>query len=293
MKVAVTGASGFIGRRVVRDLEAAGHEVVRLVRSEEGMRARTTRWALGEALPSSCENIDALVHLASSLLVERSRHQEAFSKDVGGTKLLIESIRRMRARGRVVRFIFISSQSASESAKNFYGRSKKAIEQLLNEQDEIIVRPGLVYGAGEIRNVAAQLEKLSRLPVLPVLATGRAIQPIHVDDLSQCIVMITATASPMPVYYLGAPIAIDMQQFVREIARRQRRKAPLMVKMPATLVKLAASLIDRASWGNTSLVERIDGLLGLAPMETSQSIKRLGFELRPLALDDHAPPPER
>src|SRR3954452_8251052 len=157
--VAFTGGAGFIGRELGAVLRAHGHEVIAVSRTPS---AEVRAWTLGEELPAKCADADAIVHLASATLLATGSQEEAAKRDIVGTRLLLEQIRQFRRDGRPRRFIFLSSQSARLNAANSYGRSKWAIEQLLDEPDEIIVRPGLVYG-DRPASVFATLDKLARL----------------------------------------------------------------------------------------------------------------------------------
>lgn len=65
MRIAITGSSGFVGKAAARDLTAAGHEVVRLVRAEAAVPG-TARWqpATGELDHAALGAMDAVLHLA-------------------------------------------------------------------------------------------------------------------------------------------------------------------------------------------------------------------------------------
>src|ERR1700691_424298 len=101
MKVAVTGGTGFIGRRVVRLLRERGHEVVCVVRSHEkagSLSALGAQLAKGDILdgPSlkavfaGCEGV---LHIAASyeLGVVGKQAEEALAKNLEGTRIALES----------------------------------------------------------------------------------------------------------------------------------------------------------------------------------------------------------
>ncbi len=276
--IAITGANGFIGRELCQVARAHGIGVFSLSRrSEQGGGA--IRWQLGEPLPEECKKVDAVVHLASAAFVETtSSMAEAAECDLVGSRILVESVRRLRSEGRRIRFVYISSQSARAEAANAYGRSKWVVESMLDEDDEIIVRPGLVYG-DHAASIFAVLTKLASFPIIPVVARDANIQPIHVQDLADCITQIATMKKPPQLFQLGAINAITFKDFVRATARRAGRRQPLTIPIPAYCVRFMARLIDRAIRRKPSLTERIEGLLALQPMDTRPS----------LALLDHAP----
>lgn len=68
---------------------------------------------------------------------------------------------------------------------------------------------------------------------------------------------------------------------IRACAARSGRRAPAMVKMPASFVRLLARLLDGIVRPTPPLSERIEGLLGLRPMDTEASLKLLACEVAP------------
>ena len=175
MKTAVvTGATGFIGRAVSAAFRDSGWRVIGLSRTP-GEDPDLVRWELGEELPLDMANVDCFVHLACATLGVTTDLEGAARADIDGTDIILKQVRRTRgATGRPLRFLFVSSQSARPEAGNVYGRSKWQIEALLDRPDEMIVRPGLVFGDSET-GVYGIIRKLVRLPVLPRLGGRPAI----------------------------------------------------------------------------------------------------------------------
>ena len=279
--LAITGASGFIGQVVAAHLAAQFHRVIALSRRPlPGLE--TLPWHLGDPLPDACPPLDAVIHLASAALVARDDMDAAVDADITGTAILTTSIRQRRASGAPTRLIFLSSQSAHPAARNAYGRSKYAIEQALGQDHEIIVRPGLVYdeAGGSVFGLFA---KLARLPALPVLAGPAAIQPLHVLELAETLRRLVDLPAPAKLYSLGAITPLSFADAVQATARRLGRRAPLGVPVPAALVRWAAGMVDRLLRPMPPLLERIDGLLALQPMDTAPSLQALRITLAPFA----------
>jgi NADH dehydrogenase len=272
-RLAITGAGGFIGSVLTQQALERGYEVMALARRPPPA-GRWIPWELGKPLPAECETADVLIHLASATLTAKGQLARALELDVSGTRLLAESAGPRR-------FIFLSSQSASAGARNMYGRSKFAIENLLEQDSEIIVKPGLVYDdAGG--SVFGLLEKLSRLPVVPSLATLPNIQPIHVRDLAACILRIVETSAPQKTYCLGPSQPMTLSDAIKATAKRSGRRPPITIPMPLAPIRALAGAIDVCLRVSPPIVERIDGLTALRPMETAASLRALDFELEPL-----------
>ena len=117
MKVAITGASGLVGRALAPSLSADGHEVIRLVRRAP-RAADEVRWdpERGEIDPLRLEGVDAVVHLAGANLAEGrwSERRKARLRDsrVAPTRLLAEALAGLKRRPRVL---------VSASAIGYYG----------------------------------------------------------------------------------------------------------------------------------------------------------------------------
>ena len=274
---AVTGASGFIGHEVCRLLRGVGEDVITLGRSGTGEGAR--RWALGDPLPDVCHAAGTIVHLASATLGESGpRRAAAIETDVAGSRVLIEQLRGWRRDGGRHRLVFVSSQSARPGAVNAYGRSKWAIEELLVEDEEIVLRPGLVYSEPP-QSVFAMFDKLSRLPVVPEFGGRPSIQPVHVREVATAIAHAGMMERPPRLLMIGAVEPLTFADAVGMTARRAGRRPPTVVTLPLRPVRLAASFVDRL-FGAT-LTERLDGLAGLLPIDTGPSLAALGQTLAP------------
>jgi nucleoside-diphosphate-sugar epimerase len=272
-KVVVTGGNGFIGKHVVEHIRAIGWAPVAPASQD---------WRLGGPLPPSCDEADAVIHLASAALNARTNLRAASTLDIDGTRLLLEQHRALKTAGKRKKFIFVSSQSARKDAVNSYGKSKWAAECLLDQEDEIVVRPGLVYGS-ESSGVFGLFASLVESPVVPVLSRTPCIQPIEVHELADALLRIAATEQPLRLYELGAIAPLSFTEMILAVARHMGRAPPLRLPFPALPVRLAARLLDFGLGQSPSLLERIDGLLALRPMDTENSLKALGITLADFA----------
>jgi NADH dehydrogenase len=283
-RIAITGARGFIGRRLTAVLRAQGHEVIALGRTPAAS-GMVRAWQLGDELPADCSSADTVIHLASAALTGSASLQRAAELDIEGSRRVLAQLRAWRRDGRRCRFIFLSSQSARPDARNVYGRSKWAIERLLTEPDEIIVRPGLVYGDPPA-SVFASFDRLARLPAVPVVGTRPSIQPIEVGELCDCLARIATMEQPPPLLQLGAVEPLSFAEALRQTALRAGRRPPLMIPLPVPPLRLLTGVIDRLF--RSRLTERLDGVIGLQPLDTAPSLAALGRTLAPFGADPAA-----
>src|SRR5688500_3527683 len=183
-RMLITGATGFIGSRLIARAGNEGYRIRTLTRRD---------WIGPPVVPSSerffaafpidipvdaFDDTQVVVHCAAqSSGSDRVMHAINVETTVSLATLA-------RARG-VESFVFLSSQSAHPEAISSYGRTKFLAEQELMKFEPlkvVILRPGLVVGPGS-DGLYGRIQKLvRRLPVIPVLSGGSSIvQPIHVD----------------------------------------------------------------------------------------------------------------
>ncbi len=175
MKIAITGATGFIGKALVISFKEQGHNVVAIARKSHDIAKDVTYkyGNLGE--PLSLEGLDDLklvVHAAHDM-------QEGQSlKNIEGTKLWFNQFRSLTSAPMQ---IFLSSCSAYVDSPSEYGQTKYLLENFMIKNAVIVLRPGLVIGPGGLFH--RMLNVYRALPIVPVLG-GRSLQ-IRVTGLSE------------------------------------------------------------------------------------------------------------
>lgn len=257
---AVTGARGYVGSHIAKELELAGHKVLRLGRDR---LLDDRHFTLGEPVTASAlEDADAVIHCAYDFHPRTAAEDHRIN--VEGSLRLLETARMVD----VQRFIFISSVSAFDGCRSFYGRGKLVVEQAVRAVGGIAVRPGLVYGDPG-RGMFGTLTRLARLPLLPVFGSGR--QPfvlVHVVDLARAIVQalewnISRVEGPV---VLAHPEQVAFADILRFIAQRQGRRLrilpiPSMVGM--FLLRTIETMGLSAGFRSDSLVSLLNPNPGL------------------------------
>lgn len=209
-KVLVTGAGGFIGRELCRQLTAAGHSLVTLTRTP-GSTAGCLTNELGTPdfsgdvrdralLERAMDGVRVVYHLAGIAHVDNPDPELLQTINVGGTGTVAQAA--VEAGVRKVLFFSSSLAGAAELEKSTataYGHSKYRAEQRLLEltaatsTSAVILRPVNVYGPGMKGNIAAMLSLIRRglLPPLPRLDTRYSL--IGLEDLCRAALLAAAS----------------------------------------------------------------------------------------------------
>lgn len=223
MKLFVTGGTGFVGREIVRQLAAAGHRVVCLVRDREKGKERlpsTVEMRAGDLLnpavyEDSLRDCEAVIHLVG-ILVERPGAD--FKKvHVEGTQRLI----RASLASGVKRFIYMSSLGTRKNARSRYHQTKYEAEEFLKKSglEWTIFRPSVIFGPNDqFVNRLAGIVRFS--PFIPVTGRGNAlVQPVSVRDVASCVCL--SVGNPVSIhktYPLGGPRTFSYEEVFRLIA---------------------------------------------------------------------------
>ena len=271
MKVAITGATGFIGQALLRILLEQGHTVSALARHPNALLKYAS--ASLDTIPGDLQNttalcklvsdVDVVIHLAG---VVRGRNQTAFDAiNVAGTRALLAALDR-----RPTPFILCSSLAAREPQLSFYARSKAAAESLvLAEQSRrptMILRPCAVYGPGDTEMMPVfRFMRLSGWAPVPGRTSAR-LSLIYVDDVCRAISSLldhTDRASGTYEIHDGRVGGYDWQDLAQLVgAACGKRIKP--VAIPAPILDSLAFINEK-----TTMVTRT------APMLTRAKLREL------------------
>lgn len=179
--VFITGVSGFVGGELARALSQKGYRVLgsssRSVQTDIPGVERVFALDFESPIDSSVfEGVDVLIHVAHVM------KRGAKSQNLAGTRRISEAARSKGVR----RQLFISSFSALSTAKTEYAETKRELEALFRGPSDVILRPGLVVGAG---GLFKRMWQTMRHPkILPLLGGGRQFVPIvWIEDIADAI----------------------------------------------------------------------------------------------------------
>jgi NADH dehydrogenase len=251
----VTGATGFVGRQIVRELLARRLKAICVVRSPAKLLAQHPRAdesqlvALSgglrdqDALRRAAKLSDAAIHLVGIIIARRLQGQTFTGVHLKGTQNVVDAV---RAAG-VKRFVHMSALGARPDAVSRYHKTKWMAEQCVVNSglDWTIFRPSLIHGpGGEFIRLLRRLMCGSVPPVIPYFGNGRArVQPVYVKDVAHCFVeSLLRDDTIRNMFPLGGPRAytwIELYNACRAVMPRAKHWKPL-VSLPVPLAKLAA-----------------------------------------------------
>ncbi|WP_339689163.1 NAD-dependent epimerase/dehydratase family protein [uncultured Parasphingorhabdus sp.] len=187
--IAITGATGFVGGRMLDLVVRNGYEARALTRRKQDDRPGVTwvRGALDDtaSLANLCAGADVVLHIAGVVNAPDRNGFEA--GNVAGTLAVIEAAKQAGTK----RFVHVSSLAATRPELSIYGETKAKAEKIVATSglDWTIIRPPAVYGPGD--GEMLELFKMARLGfiTLPPDADGR-LSVIHVEDLCEALLAL-------------------------------------------------------------------------------------------------------
>jgi nucleoside-diphosphate-sugar epimerase len=297
-RVAVTGASGFIGTALVQALAGAGARVVATDRFAPAGPLPAARFLQGDVrdpalLDAAFAGAEVVYHLAALASIARAPEAEYRAVNAAGTERVLA---RARAAG-VAKVVHLSSSTVYGAAARTpiaedaplapacpYSRSKAAAELACARHgaaglDVAVIRPRVVVGPGR----AGIFELLftlvaADLPVPLVGAGARRFQFTSVDDLAAACLLAAAERAPgggVEVYNVGSAVERPLRDELAELLAHAG-SASRLVPLPARPLKAALSALD--ALGVSPLVAEqlrvadVDFVL-----DTARARERLGF----------------
>lgn len=236
MTIAITGATGFVGSRVVA---LDGTPLRALARRPQPDRPGI-EWVAGDlanpaALARLCAGASAVIHIAG--IVSAPDRAGFDAGNVAGTAAMVAAAKS----AGVARFVHVSSLAAREPQLSMYGASKAEAEALVRASglDWVIVRPPGVYGPDD----------REMLDIYKLAARGLYIAPpgrlslVHVDDLARALLALADAGPSQQLLEIddGANGGISHPEFARAIGTGLGKRVRV-VPLPLSMLHLAARI---------------------------------------------------
>jgi uncharacterized protein YbjT (DUF2867 family) len=250
-RIFVTGATGFVGKYVIRALLAQGFLVRTLVRhgSERDLQGfESIERVPGDvlkpdALPATVEGCAAVVHLVGIIREHRSRGVTFEALHTRATQNMLA----VAKAAAVKRFVHMSALGTRPDAVSRYHRTKWAAEEAVRASglDWTIFRPSVIFGRGD-ELVTMLAGMVQRLPVVPVLGSGRyRLQPIAVEQVAEGFARAARNQRSVgKVYEVAGPADYPFVEILDRIGRALGRARVRKVHVPLGPVRIATSLFQ-------------------------------------------------
>ncbi|UFJ41296.1 complex I NDUFA9 subunit family protein [Brevibacillus humidisoli] len=258
MKVLLTGATGYVGKGILPQLTADGHDVVCLIRpgSERKLTAAVEHMGAvsvqtgdlfdQESLEAAVAGCDAIIHLVG-IIREKPKKGITFDQvHVTGTRHLVEAAKK----AGISRFIQMSALGARANAVSSYHQTKFAAEQIVIESGipYTIFRPSVIFGPDD--EFANMLADLVRLPLTPVIGSGTyRLQPVARQTVAEVFTQaLTREAAVNQTFEVGGPEQLTYLQILDTIGRVLGKSKVRKVKVPLPLMKPVINVMEGFSF---------------------------------------------
>ncbi|MGK2944052.1 MAG: complex I NDUFA9 subunit family protein [Desulfuromonadales bacterium] len=251
MQIFVTGGTGFVGSHVLKQLSAAGHQVVALVRpgSEDKLiHADNIAVHLGDAtdphsLKGGMQDCDAVIHLIGII-------REFPGKAITFERLHVEATRHVTDVAidhGVKRFLHMSANGAQADSEIDYFRSKWQAEEVVRgaDLDWTIFRPTPIFGkAGEF--IETLITMVEKLPVVPVIGDGQyRLQPVAVEQVAETFLKgIAMTETISQTYHLGGANSYTFNTIIDLIGKALGKGDVTKIHQPVALTRPFVKLLQ-------------------------------------------------
>ncbi len=225
MKLLITGATGFVGKHLLKALSK--HEINILTRKEISGKNVFSGSLFEKEILLKASEVDIVIHLAGTA------DGDVFKVNYEGTKNLIDAC----VQNNVRKFIFVSSYDAVLNTD--YGKSKLKAEEYLKSSglNYIIFRPTVIYGKDNKKDIG-KLIALAKLGIVPVPGDGNfKLQPLFVEDFVSIIVKSIESKHKNKIYSIGGGDALTFNEMVEVISNHLVKKV-IKIKIPVFLIKL-------------------------------------------------------
>ena len=290
MRIAITGANGFVGRNLIALLlrkegnedDEADIDVRAIVRDPSRAAAELPHAAVEirradvtdpDSLSGAFAGVDAVVHTVA-IPTERQGTFERVNAE--GTRAVVREAERAGVR----KLVHLSAIGASPASPYPFLRTKGEGQAAIEASGvpHLVLRPSILFGPGD--DFFPRLRFSLNFPVVPLPGGGRArFQPLHVADLAGAIRI--ALLGPLTgTYEIGGPDPVTYRQMLEETMRAYRKKRVTM-PLPVALMKPVAFLFERTMADPPVTVRQLD-LLAVDNTPQPNAIDQV-FGVRPRA----------
>ncbi len=307
MRVAVTGAAGYVGSNLLHELVAAGHEVVAVDRAVSTIAPEGVTWVQGDVLDAdsmiaALEGAEVVFHLVAMITLKQE-DPVAWQLNTEGVATVADAALTVGAR-RMVHCSSVHSfdqhgcggtlteespRATDESGLPVYDRSKYAGELELARYvdkglDAVLCNPTGVYGG---RDHAGRLSRLNQLANdsargrVP-LSVGGGFDLVDVRDVARGLVLAAEKGRTGENYLLGGEMVL-LHDLMKQAAHEAGRRGPLFA-VPLWVLKAIMPIAEPIAslLGSDVMSQAALGAIFAQPeVDTTKARTELGYQPRP------------
>ncbi|RFB05769.1 complex I NDUFA9 subunit family protein [Parvularcula marina] len=254
--VTVFGASGFVGRHVVRELASRGWRVRAAVRRPANANYLRPLGKLGQvdivqanvryrpSISAALDGASAVVNL-TGILANQGRNKFDAVHAAGA-----RNVAEMATKAGITRIVHISAIGANANSESDYARSKAEGEEAFREYapNAVILRPSIIFGPqDEFFNRFSSMAQLA--PALPLIGGGKTrFQPVYVDDVADAVaIALSDDQYKGKTYELGGPEVMSFKELMQLMLKTIGRKR-ILAPLPFGMAGLMAQLARPSGW---------------------------------------------
>ena len=266
--ILITGATGFLGEYVVRDLLGSGLEIRAFVRPTSNtmwLRKKGVHLLSGDlnqqtTIETALQGVDLLINLAS-LGFGHAQNIVAASVKAG-----------------VTRTVFVSSTSIFSKLQTSSKSKRVQAELIIAESglDYTIIRPTMIYGSPRDRNIWRLINYINKWPAIPIIGSGEVLQqPVFVSDVARAIVSaMQCDCSVRRSYDIAGAEPISFLEMINIISTSLGRNVKKF-HVPLIMAQYAAFLFGNIGLRITS--EQVLRFEEAKNFDISAAVKDLGY----------------
>lgn len=307
MKYLVTGATGFVGGEVARQLRAKGHDVIAVVRSPEraqNLAALGIQLAKGdvidkESMRAPMQGVDGVYHIAGWYKIGVKDKRDGQKVNVDGTRNVLELMRELGVpKGVYTSTLAVNSDTHGKVVDETYqfqgthiseydrtkAEAHKIAEQFIaGGLPLVIVMPGVVYGPGDTSAMGATLRQYLQRK-LPMIPQGTAFSWGYIEDIAWAHIAAMDKGRSGQSYMISGPThtLVEAMQMAQEITGipAPRSVPPWMMSSLAPVMGLVENVVTLPE---TYTAEGLRVTAGTTYIgDNTKARRELGYNPRPL-----------
>jgi uncharacterized protein YbjT (DUF2867 family) len=292
--VLVTGASGYLGRRLVPRLVERGTPVRALVHRSRGELPEGVEAVEGDvtdtaSLARACEGVDAVINLAS-ITADRKPPPGGYDRVNAEGPAALASAARTAGVRRIVHLAGIDT-TTGEPGQYLAGRRRGDAAMLASGVESVaILRPSIMFGGRDSAFVKALARLVRFAPAVPVPGDGTVrIQMVWVEDVVRCVMQLADDMRPgqFPIGGPDQPTYDEVLDIIGEgLGKRRVRKLHLPVPVFSAQAKVLSVLpappltpaaLELFASDNTTTADAIEQQFNFRPRGFAEHVRREGL----------------